>query len=57
MITLAKVLDALSAIGLTDTVVDEEVDGNIVLILNRLLDHETETLVPFPDTNPDDPEG
>lgn len=57
MTTIKQALDALSAIGLTDTVVWEENDGNIILSLNRVLDHETDALVFFPDTNPDDPEG
>jgi hypothetical protein len=54
--TLADALTALADIGLTNVVVGQEDDGNIVLILNCTLSDDDSTLEPIVDDLPDDPE-
>lgn len=57
MTTVTDLLKALADIGLKDaTLFEDWRDGDVCVSLNRLLDEDGSTLLPFPDTNPDDPE-
>lgn len=54
--TLADAMTALADLGLTNVVVGQEDDGNIVLILNCTLSDDDSTLEPIVDDLEDDPE-